>query len=85
MIGRSGREITTAQILGATSLRIGSAPIERMASTCSVTFMEPSSAVIPEPTRPPTINAVRTGPSSRTSAMPTISPMYILAPKEERA
>ena len=45
----------------------GEIAIARRASTCSVTVIEPSSAVMPEPTRPPTMSAVRTGPSSRTS------------------
>ena len=37
-----------------------------MASICSVTFIEPSSAPIPAPTRPLTINPVMTGPLSLT-------------------
>ncbi len=73
-----------AHTRGTTSLRTGSAAIERMASTCSVTVIEPSSAVMPEPTRPPTISAVSTGPSSRTSDRATTSPMYSLAPKAAR-
>ena len=53
----------------------------RRASTCSVTVIEPSSAVMPEPTRPPTISAVNTGPSSRTSESDTTRPTNILPPK----
>ena len=58
---------TTARTRGTTSRRTGEIAIARSASTCSVTVIEPSSAVMPEPTRPPTMRAVRTGPSSRTS------------------
>jgi hypothetical protein len=55
-----------ARSRGATSLRIGSDPSTRRASICCVTTIEPSSAAMPEPTRPVTISAVSTGPSSRT-------------------
>ena len=37
---------------GVTSLRTGSVPSARMASICSVTFMEPSSLAMPEALRP---------------------------------
>ena len=72
--------MTTARTRGRTSRRIGEIAIERSASTCSVTVIEPSSAVIPEPTRPPTISAVRTGPSSRTNETATTRPVNILPP-----
>ena len=61
--------------LGATSLRTGSVPIARMASTCSVTSMEPSSEAIPVAQRPVTSNPVSDGPNSRTKAMATTSPV----------
>ena len=80
----SGRPISSAHMRGTTSLRIGSAPSERIASTCSETVMLPSSAVMPAPTRPPTMRAVSTGPSSRTSEKATTSPMYSLAPNSAR-
>ncbi len=59
---------------GATSLRMGSVPRERIASICWVTTIEPSSAAIPEPTRPDTMSAVSTGPSSRIMESDTILP-----------
>ena len=64
-----------AASLGATSLRTGSAAIARSASICSVTFMLPSSAVMPAPIRPPTMSATSTGASSRTSDFETTVPM----------
>ena len=59
---------------GTTRRRTGEIAIARSASTCSVTVIEPISAVMPEPTRPPTMSAVRTGPSSRTSESETTRP-----------
>ena len=53
----SGSVIISAIIRGATSLRIGSVPSARIASICSDTTIEPSSAEIAETTRPVTINA----------------------------
>src|SRR5262249_24632905 len=53
----------------------------RKASICSVTFMDPSSAVMPEATLPPTRMAVSTGPSSRRIASATTGPTYASAPK----
>ena len=53
-----------ASTRGTTSLRIGSVPRARSALICSVTTIEPSSAAMPDPTRPASINAVSTGPSS---------------------
>ena len=52
-----------------------------MASICSVTFIDPSSAVMPEATLPPTRMAVSTGPSSRKMASATTGPTYASAPK----
>src|SRR5262249_44434277 len=49
-------------------------------SICSVTAIVPSSAVMPAPTRPPSMSAVSTGPISRTSEMPTMRDTNILAP-----
>ena len=56
---------------GATNLRFGSVPRARIASICSETTIEPSSAEIADTTRPVTINAVSTGPNSRTSEIET--------------
>jgi hypothetical protein len=44
------------------------------ASICSVTRIVPSSAAMPEPTRPETISPVSTGPSSRQIESATIVP-----------
>ena len=63
-----------AAMRGATSLRMGSEPSTRRASICWVTTIEPSSAAMPEPTRPVTMSAVSTGPSSRTIEMQTRRP-----------
>ena len=70
-----GSMARVAHSRGTTSLRTGSAAIERIASTCSVTAIDPISAVIPDPTLPPTISAVSTGPSSRTRDRATSSPI----------
>jgi len=63
-----------ATMRGATSFRTGSLPRTRKASICWVTTIDPSSAAIPEPTRPVTMSAVRTGPSSRTIETHTSRP-----------
>ena len=65
---------TAAARRGATSFRSGSVPSTRSASICCVTTIEPSSAAMPEPTRPVTISAVSTGPSSRTMDTQTSRP-----------
>jgi hypothetical protein len=57
-----------------TSFRTGSLPSTLRASICCVTAIDPSSAAMPEPTRPVTIRAVSTGPSSRTMEMQTRRP-----------
>src|SRR6185503_6359956 len=53
-----------ARTRGTTSLRMGSVPSARSALIWSVTTIEPSSAAMPEPTRPVSISPVSTGPSS---------------------
>ncbi len=58
----------------------GSSPIERSASICSVTTIEPSSAAIAAPTRPATTTAVSIGPSSRTEAYATAPPTKLAKP-----
>ena len=65
---------------GTTKRLTGEIAIARSASTCSVTTIEPSSAVIPEPTRPPTMSAVKTGPSSRTRDKETTRPTKSFPP-----
>jgi hypothetical protein len=50
------------------------------ASICSVTFMEPSSAAMAEPTRPAITTETRIGVSSRASATATTPPMALVAP-----
>src|ERR1700679_3979261 len=49
-----GRINTVASTRGVTSLRIGSMPSPRMASTCSVPSMEPNSQAMPVALRPAT-------------------------------
>ena len=78
---RTGIMMTVASTRGTTSRRIGEIAMARRASTCSVTVIDPSSAVMPEPTRPPTMRAVSTGPSSRTSERDTTRPMKAFPPK----
>jgi hypothetical protein len=64
MMVRIGTMMTPASTRGSASLRTGSVPSARSAFNWSVTAIEPSSAAMPDPTRPATINAVSTGPSS---------------------
>ena len=66
---------TVATTRGVTSFLAGSVPSARMASICSVTFMEPSSLAMPLALRPATINPVSTGPSSRTIESETSWPV----------
>ena len=73
-----------ASTRGTTSLRSGSAPSARMASTCSVTVMAPSSAAMPQPMRAPTVSAVSTGASSRKSVSTTTRPTVYCTPKRPR-
>src|ERR1035437_202601 len=82
---RTGSMSVTATTRGRTSFRIGEAPSARMASTCSVTDMVPSSAVIPEPTRAATMRAVRVGPSSRQIDSTTTRPTNSLPPNCDSA
>ena len=68
--------ITTLAITrGVTSFLVGSTPIARMASICSVTFIDPSSLAMPLEFRPATISPVSTGPSSRTIDSETSLPV----------
>ena len=71
---------TVAKRRGVTSLRTGSVPRARMASICSVTFMEPISEAMPEALRPETMRPVRTGPSSLTMERATRLPVMLTAP-----
>ena len=72
---------TVASRRGATSLRIGSVPSARIASSCSVTFIEPISEAMPAALRPDTIRPVSTGPSSFTIDSETSEPVMETAPK----
>jgi hypothetical protein len=63
-----------------TSLRTGSVPRARMASNCSVTFMEPISEAMPAALRPETMRPVSTGPSSLTMESETSEPVMETAP-----
>ena len=80
MIVSTGSMISAASTRGVTSFLIGSVPSVFSASICSVTFIDPSWAAMPEPTRPATIRPASTGPSSRIIDAETRRPMYIEAP-----
>ena len=81
MIVSTGIMTSTAASRGSTSMRSGGMFIVTRASTSWYTFIEASSAVMAEPTRPATRMATITGPSSRTMVRPTSVPMNCLAPK----
>ena len=80
----SGMTIIAAATRGKTSFFTGSPPSARMASTCSVTFMAPTSAAIPLPMRPPTMTAVSVGPSSRRNESTMTRGMYSTPPNFRR-
>ena len=82
MTASSGKDIMHAISLGETSFLIGSAPRVLMASICSVTFIELISAVMPEPTLPPTRREVIIGPSSLTNESVTTGPTSPFAPNQ---
>ena len=77
----TGIMTSTATIRGITSMRSGGMFMVMRASTSWYTFIEASSAVMADPTRPVTRIATIMGPSSRTIDMPTRVPMSCLAPK----
>ncbi len=56
--------IVPASTRGSTSFRTGSVPSARNAFTWSATTIDPSSAAMPDPTRPASMSEVNTGPSS---------------------
>jgi len=70
-----------AQTRVTTKKRIGLVDETSMASICSVTFMEPSSAPMPELIFPAQIKAVMTGPISRISETATMPGSKDSAPK----
>ena len=81
MIVSTGTMIRAASTRGVASFLMGSVPSVLRASICSVTFIEPSWAAMPEPTRPATMRPASTGPSSRIMEPATRRPKYIDAPK----
>ncbi len=85
MIVNSGSITQVAITRGVTSFCIGSVPSARMASICSVTFIDPNSLAIPVELRPATMIAVSTGPSSRTSVSDTSVPVFPTWPYCDRA
>ena len=70
----SGKTSSAASTRGTMRRLMKFTPSVRRASICSVTRIEPSSAVIPDATLPPTRMAVRTGPSSRRMARAAMGP-----------
>ena len=73
-MARIGMAIKQPSTRGMTIFLIGEVPSARMASICSVTAMEPSSAAMPEPARAATMMAVSTGAISRESVSATTPP-----------
>ncbi len=69
-----------AKIRVTTKYLKGFVPDTSMASICSVTFMEPNSAPIPEPIRPAQIKAVIIGPISLIIEILTIEGIQETAP-----
>ena len=69
-----------ATILVTTRYLKGLVPETSMASICSVTRMEPSSAPIPEPIFPAQISAIITGPISLTIEILTMEGIQDSAP-----
>src|SRR5260370_545315 len=59
---------------GVTSLRLGAVPIPRIASTCSVTTMDPNPDAMPDAHRPPPRIPLRLAPQSPPHPTPTPSP-----------
>ncbi len=80
MIVSSGISSTQAMKRGAASRWTGLAPRHARASICSVMRMVASSAAIAPPTRPASIVAASTGPSSRTTDMLMIEPRRVAMP-----
>ena len=76
-----GRMKVVAKILVTTKYLNGLTPETSIASICSVTRIEPSSAPIPELTLPAKISAVITGPNSLTIVIPTDPGKNASAPK----
>ena len=70
-----GIAITPAQKRGAITREIGLTAIISIADNCSVAFIKPISAVMAVPARPANSKAVTTGPSSRTKAKATSTPI----------
>ncbi|MNE86505.1 hypothetical protein D3C80_1836160 [compost metagenome] len=66
-----------------TKYLIGLEPETSIASICSVTFILPNSAPIPEATRPAQIIEVITGPISLTIEIETIPGNHDSAPKSD--
>src|SRR5258708_37832153 len=77
---RTGIISVVAIILVTTRYLNGFVPDTSIASICSVTFIEPSSAPMLEPILPAQINAVMTGPISRTTDSDTIAGSHDSAP-----
>ncbi|MNS97017.1 hypothetical protein D3C72_1313400 [compost metagenome] len=80
---RMGIEITPAQKRGATTRATGSTAITLIASSCSVAFIRPISAVIALPERLANSSAASTGPSSRSSDSATSAPSASAEPKRD--
>ena len=81
-IVRHGSIMTSARKRGTTRNLTGFNAMLSSASTCSVTFIVPSSALIAAPTLPAITRPVRTGPNSRVMETATRPATYITAPND---
>jgi DHA2 family multidrug resistance protein len=84
MAASTGMDSTPAQKRGATTRAIGLTAITAMASSCSVAFIRPISAVMAEPLRLANSSAASTGPSSRSKDSATSAPSASAEPKRTR-
>jgi len=82
---KSGIMNVAARTRVTTKNRMGLVDDTSMASICSVTLMEPSSAPMPEPYFPRAMSAVMTGPISLIRDIATIPGSMATAPKLNRA
>ena len=83
-ITKRGSISIVAKIRVTTKNLNGLVPDTSMASICSVTLIDPSSAPIPEATRPAQIRATITGPISLTIEIPTMLGIQETAPNSSR-
>src|SRR5688572_23144798 len=81
---KTGMVIVVASTRVTTRYLNGFSAETSIASICLVTFMDPSSAPMLEPTLPAQISAVTNGPSALTMAMPIREGSHEVAPKSSK-